>query len=276
MADALTNYADDPRAVEAIAHIKKLGKQLKRPPSVADFQEYRDKQAPTLVSLTTIYRLFGKWHRLLAAADLGHSDRHTSRTPDDRLVAALKQAADELSVDVLSSHMYDTYRAEKAPELPSSSVIRKWLGPWADAVEKAGLQTSNRTLPRRPSKKDVLVAICNAKREVDGMLDMKAYSQWYSALSEERQETTPDVLSILHHYPTWDAALREADVEQSDALHPTALWAADEARKIYTDMQRVAESLYHGALDEEIYNELCHQSRKPLPTWDVLVYLLKL
>lgn len=266
-----TSPPKDPRIEETLKHLRLLAKKHDRPLVVQDYLEYRAVHAPRLPSLTTIYRLFETWPAVLAAAGIAQSERSPlSRTPDERLIAALQQAARELGVESLSSHLYDEYRAVHAPELPSSSVIRKWLGPWGSAVEKAGLKTSERSLPRRPTLQEIIEALRDAKERVEGMLTPRTYGELVASLPEQERKRWPDISQIYAQFPHWDAALRAADVEQSDVVHPKALWTAEEARRI----AQMIERLTGEPLSEHIYKDAISKAARPLPSWQVMVDLL--
>jgi hypothetical protein len=261
----------DPRVPEIVKHLRILARRHNRRLVVQDYLEYRAKYAPHLPALTTVYRLLGSWPEALAAAGVEQTDKaELSRTSDESLVAALKEAAEALDIQVLSSHAYDEYRKSNAPHLPSSSVIRKWLGRWAEAVKLAGLETTERSAPRKPTLAEIIEALRLAKSRVDGMLTPRTYSEFHSALPEEERKHWPDVTHVLTQFPNWETALRNADVEQSDELHPQALWTAEEARRI---MQQVERVLGHTP-DEREYGLLRQRARKPMPAWDVLMWLL--
>jgi hypothetical protein len=261
----------DPRVAETIKHLKIIARRHNRRLVVQDYLEYRARHAPELPALTTVYRLFSSWPEALAAAGVDR-ERQTelSRTSDEALIAALKKAAEGLGVTVLSSHAYDDYRRSNDPELPSSSVIRKWLGRWAQAVKQAGLETTERQAPHRPTMAEVIEAIRKAKDEVGGRLTPRAYSEYHAALPAAERDTFPDISQILHQFPNWEAALRAADVEQSDTLHAHGLWSADEARRISQQVERVLGR----PLDEAGYSEIRRRSRRPMPSWQVLNDLL--
>ena len=152
---------NDPRISETLKHIRLLARRHSRRPTVQDYLTYRAKHAPQLPSTSTLYRLFGGWPEALAEAGISKSGpQELSRTPDDALIAALKEAAEALGVTELSSHAYDDYRRrvlkKEKRKLPSSSVIRKWLGHWASAVKKAGLESPERAAPRRATVDEVI------------------------------------------------------------------------------------------------------------------------
>lgn len=263
--------SNDPRIPEILKHLRLLARRHNRRIVVQDYLEYRAKHAPQLPALTTVYRLLGSWPEALERAGAEESTtQDLSRTSDDSLIAALQQAAKGLDVTVLSSHAYDEYRRTEAPDLPSSSVIRKWLGYWADAVKAAGLETTERTAPRRPTMIEVIDALRQAKGECDGILSPRAYSQYRDSLPDEKSESFPDLGQVLHQFPTWDAALRAADVEQSDAVHPEGLWTAEEARRINVQ----AEKVLGRPLDQAGYEKILSASRRPMPSWRVLRELL--
>lgn len=270
----------DPRIKETLKHLKKLAGRRSKPLSVQEYLEYRHTHAPHLPSLTTIYRLFRSWSRALELAGVEHGEKSAlSRTEDTVLIAALQECAKDLDIKVLSSHLYDDWREknkkkwEKAGEeiRPSSSVIRKWLGRWAIAVEKAGLQTSERAVPRRPSVAEIIEALRTAKENVDGLLTQQAYSRFYAELDEEERKRWPDVLQILNQFPNWEAALRQADVQQADVLHPEALWTSEEARRIYEIVVKLK-----GEFSEESYAEVVAVAKKPLPAYDIVAELLRM
>lgn len=263
--------ANDPRVAEIEKHLKILARRHNRRIRVQDYLEYRAKHAPHLPALTTVYRLFHSWPEALAAVGVDQGEeRELSRTSDEALIAALKKAADGLGVKVLSSHAYDEYRRTQDPDLPSSSVIRKWLGYWAEAVKQAGLETTERAAPRRPTMVEVIEALRTAKANTQGMLTPRAYSDYHASLPEEERDKFPDLVHVLSQFPNWEAALRAADVEQADTLHPTGLWTAEEARRIYHQVERVLGR----EPDETSYNGLRSKTRKPMPSWEVLQDLL--
>lgn len=252
-------------------HLRVLARRHDRRLTVQDYLEYRARYSPQLPALTTVYRLLGSWPEALIAAGVDESDKNDlSRTSDESLVAALREAAESLDVQVLSSHAYDEYRKANATHLPSSSVIRKWLGRWAEAVKLAGLETSERSAPRKPTLAEIIDALRCAKLEVDGMLTPRTYAEFYTSLAEEDRKNWPDVTHILSEFTNWETALRNADVEQSDELHPKALWTAEEARRI---MQQV-ERLLGRAPEKEEYITLQSKARKPMPDWSVMQDLL--
>jgi hypothetical protein len=275
-----TPQENDKRKKEVVKHLRKLATRRTQPLSVQAYLEYRLTHAPHLPTTTTIYRMFGSWPGALREAGIEQGAKSTvSRTEDAKLVAALKECATDLDQTVISSHAYDDWRKrniEKWKKVnedirPSSSVIRKWLGPWAVAVEKAGLETSKRAVPRRRSYEEIIESLRHAKEMVEGKLTQAEYSIFYNSLSEEDRERWPDAQQILAMFPNWDAALRQADVEQADGFHPDALWTAEEARHIHDQV-----IVYKGVFDREAYEEVAVASKRELPTWEVITYLLKM
>jgi hypothetical protein len=262
----------DPRIAYTIKHLKALAKRHSRRLVVNDYLEYRAKHARDLPSMTTLYRLFGSWNAALEQAGVNQIGKtELSRTSDEALIAALQEAAEALGVKVLSSHAYDQYRASSAPHLPSSSVIRKWLGHWAEAVKRAGLETTDRAVPRRPGLSEIIDALRTAKQHVDGMLSPQAYSEFLQSVEDETErDRYPTAQEILRQFTNWEAALRAADVEQSDTLHPTALWSAEEARRLASLVERITGR----PLNKRDYERVAGEARRPMPSWKVMRELL--
>lgn len=264
--------SEDPRIPEISKHLRLLARRHNRRLVVQDYLEYRSRHAPSLPGLTTVYRLFGSWNDALEASGAGEeSDGELSRTSDEALIEALQTAAKGLGVTVLSSHAYDEYRRTENPALPSSSVIRKWLGYWAEAVKAAGLEAAERTSPRPPTRVEIIESVRQAKAGSDGILLPQSYSEYRESLPNKDRDLFPDLSQVLQHFPTWEAALKAADVEQSDALHPHGLWTAEEARRIAQQAERILGK----PLDRQGYMEIKKQSSKPLPSWKVLSELLR-
>lgn len=268
---------NDPRIPETLKHLRILARRHSRRIVIQDYLTYRAKHAPHLPSPSTLYRLFGSWKEALAEAGVnGDSSGELSRMPDEVLIAALKEAAEALGTKTLSSHSYDAYRrrvkSNEGRDLPSSSVIRKWLGPWGKAVKRAGLETTERAAPRRATMDEVIEALRKAKKNIEGMMTPRAYNEFRESLDNEQREEFPDVGQVMQHFPNWETALRAADVEQSDALHPTGLWTAEEARRI----ARQVEKFTGAKLTRKSYEEVRAKARKPMPEWAVLRDLLAL
>ena len=265
---------NDPRVAEIIKHLKILAKRHSRRLVVQDYLEYRAKSAKHLPALTTLYRLFGSWGEALAAAGVDQTEKtELSRTSDEILDDALRHVAEQLNTKVLSSHAYDEYRAANAAHLPSSSVIRKWRGRWADAVRNAGLETTERAAPRKPAMAEIIDALRRAKSEIDGMLTPHTYTSLVAGYPEDSRDQWPSTQHILSQFPNWEAALRAADVDQSDAVHPKALWTAEEARRIYQQCTLVLQAA-ELKLTERTYQALRDRAKRPMPTWTVMTELL--
>jgi len=269
--------------METRKHIKHLSKRYARPIEASDYLDYRSKKAPDLPSVDTLLRMFGSWDDVLreAGVDPERGAEDLDRIPNHILVLALQNAADDLGVKTLSSHAYDRWRTEfmesgkqwheTRANPPSSSVIRKWLGFWGDSVATAGLESQKRNTPRRPSTVEIINALNEAKTAVPGMLSQTAYQMMYDDLTEEEQEKFPTVDEILISFPNWETALRTADVEQSDVLHPDGLWTAEECRRI----AKQAEILLGEPLNQSNYKLIVEKSHTPKPSWKVLQELLR-
>lgn len=277
-----------------LEHIAALYEELERRPSVQDYNDYRKKvnkerakrgEAP-LPSMSAVYRMFGKWPQALAAAGIDESERvGAARASDEELIHDLKYVANATGGTALSTHMYDNFRRTHPPivcgitgkkrKLFSSSVIRKWLGDWPEAVAKAGLTTSGRVVQRRLSQSDIRRALQMAKRDCGDMLTQRTYSIWYSNLSEEERQSIPDTQQILNpHYPSWEAALADADVDQTDLVHPSG-WTSEEARRISKQVRQLTVKVYkEERWDEKTYEFFRARSRRPWPEWSVITWLL--
>jgi hypothetical protein len=263
---------NDPRVKETKKHLRLLSRRHQRRLTTKDYLEYRSKYAPHLPATATLYRLFGSWNNALAEAEVD-KNKELSRIPNEKLIEALQQASKDLNVKIISTHAYDKWRSEQDdPKPPSSSVIRKWLETWASAVEAAGLESIERTVPRRPSVAEIIEALREVKEKVPGMLTQRAYAHYLSELSSEERDKYPDVISILNAYPTWDLALQAADVEQSDIIHPNGLWTADEVRRIVQQSELVLGE----PITEKGYQRILAGSKTPKPSWDVVEELLKM
>jgi hypothetical protein len=273
---------NDPRVVETRKHLKQLSRRLTGPIEVSDYLEYRSKHANHLPSVDTLLKMFSSWDNLLRACEIDpeNGSEDLSRIPDSVLIKALQHAAADLDVSVLSSHAYDRWRSDYIAsgkewhktyhDPPSSSVIRKWLGYWGDSVAAAGLAAHKRSSQRRPSTIEIIAALTEAKSRVSGMLSQVAYQRFVEELPEEERKNFPTFADILSSFPTWETALRAADVEQSDSLHPEGLWTAEECRRI----ARQSEVLLGEPLNEDNYQLIINKSKTPKPSWEVLQSLL--
>lgn len=238
---------------------------------VEDYKRYRREHAPTLPSVTTIYRVFGSWTTILAlSAIVTPTNPQRRRSSEPELLGALRRVAGALGVSVLSSHAYDGYRTSH-PEmnLPSSSVIRKWLNSWEEAVERAGLESPRSSGVRRVPVTEVLEHLRRAIADAGPDLSTSDYEEWCKEREADGEEP-PRMIHILQSYPTFEVALRAADVERSDDLHPHALWTADEARRI----ARNVEALTRRRINRSDYEMIRTRARRPMPTWATLERLL--
>lgn len=131
----------------ALAALPKVAQAKQgKPISVNDYLEYRKTQDPSLPTITTLYRLFGSWQNTLEAAGIKQSGRGEEEPyQHEDLLDAMRECARDLGAEMISTHQYDEWRQQKRAEWerngkqahPSSSVIRKWVGRWDEAVLKA-------------------------------------------------------------------------------------------------------------------------------------------
>ncbi len=258
----------DPMRNKVLSVVRKLAKENTTNLSVQQYMEWRKEKDPTLPALTTVYRMFNSWGDLLAEAGISQPDEERKRTSDQELVAALQAVAVALGVKVLSSHMYDEQRRRMEQKLPSSSVIRKWLGPWEIAVQRADLEAPKRATPRKVTTAEVLHSLRVATRRSREALTPQIYAKLMSDADEE--EEWPDLMQIMSLFPSWETALRAADIEIADDLHPHALWTVEEARRT---LNLVAQ-LLNGPVDGGLYEDIRKRAKRPMPTWETICELL--
>jgi len=262
--------SDDPRVQAVIAALRDLSKSLGRTVSVADYIQHRQDNAPELPSVTTVYRLCRSWGELMAMAGLDVEEEPVKRTSQDDLVAALKKAAEDLKVDVLSSRTYDDYRLRSGEQLPSSSVIRKWLGSWEQAVIKAGLSAPQRAQVVRLQPAEAITAVQRACRLL-GTREPEI-SDYDRAVREFPDEDLPSVQQILAVFPSWEAVVGAAEIDTSDEIHPQELWTVEEARRIVRRVERIVRK----PLTEETYEAVRARAAQPMPSWKAAQELLSL
>lgn len=239
--------------------------------TIKDYRSYRERHAPSLPAVTTIYRVLGSWETVLAVSSIvAVANPQRRRSSERELIGALQRVAASLGIDVLSSHAYDGYRTSH-PELalPSSSVIRKWLHSWEEAVERAGLESPRRSGVRRIPMEEIIASMRVALQDVGPTLDAQSYEDWCQERIADGDDP-PRLVHVLQNYPTFEVALRAADVERSDDLHPHALWTTDEARRI----RRNVEIITRRRLTRDDYELLRSRATRPMPTWATLERLL--
>lgn len=263
---------DDPRTKALLACVKELCDTAGRPVSVQEYSKHRKASDPNLAAVTTVYRLFpGGWSEVLDHAGVCENDAEKrKRTSTTDMVAALVYVAQTLSVDVLSSHAYDEFRARSQKKLPSSSVIRKWLHSWEEAVQAAGLEAPRRSGTRRVSPTAVIETLRLAVRDLGEAMTPVDYEEWCLERSADGEDP-PRLAQVLQAFPSFELAVRSADVERSDDLHPHALWTSDEARRI----ARNCVAFLRRPLDEAGYEEIRSKASKPMPSWKTLSQLLE-
>lgn len=259
---------EDARRERCLQALRLLAARKRRLLAVQDYLDYRAEVDPTLPALTTLYRLFGSFGDALAEAGVDTvKPEHAGSIPNEELVAALQRVAGALMQTVLSTHAYDEYRRMHDPSLPSSSLIRKRYRHWDRAVETAGLSAPQRAAPRRPTASEAMHALRRAAMRTHGPLTPQEYSRMVAGSDEE----WPQLQQIMVLFPSWDAALRAADIEQADDLHPHELWTVEEARR----MARSARALLGDVqLTEASYERLRSSASRPMPSWKVLTELL--
>jgi hypothetical protein len=252
-----------------------------------DWKAYRQKlvkeKGIELASVATIYRWFKDephpWLAFLEACHLNEQNpERTNKCGERELLRHLQTAAqvnqDQTGNKVLSTHSYDRVRAANPDlRLRSSSAIRKHLGPWPVACARAGVQSPDQRGPRRFTPAECIATVQRAKADAIGELTMQGYATFVSGLAE-LGEVLPELAQLIDEFGSWEAALRFADVEQSNVIHPETLWEASEAREIAAQARIVLPRHYGREFDKEGYEFLCTQIGRPLPDWETLTWLL--
>ena len=91
-------------------------------------------------SMSTLYSRYGGLAAVLEAAGIPDAaGPKAQRVTDQQIVADLRAAAERADGQPLTCTRYDRIRSEQLPDLLSSPVIRKWMGPWRDALAAAGV-----------------------------------------------------------------------------------------------------------------------------------------
>lgn len=268
-AESLIDHGD-PKVISVIAAVRIMASELDRPVSVHDYIHFR-KTRPDAVgglpAMTTVYRIFKAWPNVMAEAGVARDDETPKRISEESMIAAMQAAARALQVTVLSSHAYDDHRERCGEKIPSSSVIRKRLGPWEQAVRQAGLEAPQRATQRRLSPAQCLAALQRASRSTSGELSIESYERF---VLEADDEELPDVTQILGIFPSWEVALSAADIDRSDDLHPETLWTVEEARR----MVGLVRQMVGEEFSPERYEQIRRQATRPMPSWTTVSQLL--
>lgn len=284
---------NEQRKKDTIHHVKILARHKGGKISVSDYLAYRHQHpSADLPSGTTLYRMFGKFSNLLKESGIDGSTQASSpRKRNEDMIADLQYVASELNLTTLSTHAYDRFREEHLmrpsidenrqkieTKLSSSSVIRKWLGRWAVAVAQAGLKSSDRTQVPKATEVEAIDALRQAKDSCGGRLTAIAYGEFCSKLPLEQKSKFPSAGDILDYFPSWEAALKVADIEQGDAIHERALYTATEIRRLVRQCETFLRRHYKDPsyqLEAKGYKYLCSRSERPLPDWDVIVEMMR-
>jgi hypothetical protein len=250
------------------AALRALNGRLGRAPYVSEYTAHRKREAPGLISFQQAFRLFGSWKGALRSVGLVSTPQSIPCEPD-KARAALLQAASHYRTTRLSAPMYDRYRASEAPGLPSSSVIRKRLGPWARAVASAGLdETKGRAEPAAERRARMARALEAAWRRGGRCpLTPASYRVILSAVEPSERGDFPLVEEVVGAFSTWDKALLAAGIEEKEWVHRESLWTNLEIKRIDENVTKV-----FGTPDytSDQYKALRRGSRRPLPSYHVL------
>jgi hypothetical protein len=250
------------------AALRALNGRLGRAPYVSEYTAHRKREAPGLISFQQAFRAFGSWKGALGSVGLASTPQSIPCEPD-KARAALLQAARHYRTTRLSAPMYDRYRATEAPTLPSSSVIRKRLGPWARAVASAGLdETKGHTEPAAERRARMARALEAAWRRGGRCpLTPASYRALLSAVEPSERGDFPLVEEVVGAFSTWDKALLAAGIEEKEWVHRESLWTNLEAKRID---EAVTKVLGTPDYTSNQYEALRGGSRRPLPPYGVL------
>lgn len=263
--------------------------------STADYLAYRHQSDAEVPTLANVRRLFGSFELFRQAVERKQkrpgSDgvRTQGRLTDEKLICDLRHVAVALSTDELSTDVYDRFReanpsrdtCDGTPQpLASSSVIRKWLGRWATAVERAGLRPVSNRPDARLEVVEAIEAIREAKEDCGGRLTERAYERQRESERGARSSALPAASEIIALFSSWRVALQVAEVETGDAIRADedgSPWAASEVRRL-VDMAEAVLRRTVGAdyeLEAEGWTKIQAASRRPLPSWDTVTALLR-
>lgn len=255
--------------------------------SIADYLALRHQSDSRVPTLANVCRLFGSFHaflRQLEAKQTAGGDA-PARIADERLIDDLRHVAGALGSGELSTGAYDHYREAhptrettdgKRVHLASSSVIRKRLGRWATAVDRAGLRAVSNAGGASLEVVEAIEVVRQAKAACGGRLTTTAYER----VRAEEVPTLPHSGEIIALFSSWRAALTAAEVETGDAIRADengSPWAASEIRHLVHQAEAVLQRSV-GAdyeLEAEGWTNIRSASRRPLPSWDTVAALLR-
>ena len=170
---------------ELLDDIRDLAAEFGRPPTLAEYDDHG------MAAKTTVTRRFGGWNEALEAA--GFDPREpTSAIPDEELLAALRELADELGhvptgdeMNAEGPHWVSTY--EDA------------FGSWGDALEAAGLEAPG--VRGRPHDDETLLA--ELRRVGEAVGDTPTYG-------DIAREGAHDPRTYVRRFGSWNEALEAA------------------------------------------------------------------
>jgi len=169
---------------DLVVALKSLAADLGRPPTRADME------TEGVYSATPYYRQFGSWPAALEHANL--DPQYRQEIPDDELLAALTDLADELGRSPRAREM-DT----QGPFSPST--YRRRFGSWTDALVQAELSPATQADPTQIERTELLIDLFRLTHklgrpptqtdvETDGAYSVDVYhdrfGSWTAALEE--------------------------------------------------------------------------------------------
>jgi hypothetical protein len=290
---------------QLLAFIRGVAERCGRVPTVSDYNDGRRELAAAggdgwvPPSMSAVYRMFGKWPQALAATGIVQPDTTAStRASDEELIHDLRHVAAALGSEQISTQLYDRYRRThpepivcaitgKTRQLFSSSVIRKWLGDWPEAVGRAGLATTGRITEKRVDQEQRLLTWIRRAHEDGYTIDGPGWSRFWHDLDQQEQQEAPTAAEIERQFGSWAEARHQAQVDPGsrpdEMLDPVGKWLRSDVEVL---LRRLLETVYGVAntyerpearavlergLSQDQYERLfVAKTDRPMPPWSAV------
>jgi uncharacterized protein Usg len=184
--------------------LQAAARELGHPPTTSWWAEQR--RTPTR---PTILKYLGSWQQALAAAGL-YSEKQAPAA--EHCLEALQAAAVELGHAPTMEWWQDERRA------PRRSTVLQHFGTWAQALERAGLQSTQHAHLKRSGEAECVRALQDAARE----LGRSPTTSWW-----EQQRRSPSRPTINKYLGSWSQALRAAGLSATPVAPPRRYTQAD-------------------------------------------------
>ena len=197
---------------ELLDDIRDLAAKFGRPPTLAEYDDHGT------AAKTTVTRRFGGWNEALEAAGCDPREP-TSAIPDEELLAALQELADDLG--------HVPTGAEMNTEGPHwVSTYEDAFGSWGEALDAAGLEDPG--VRGRPHDDETLLAELRRVGEV--MEGTPAYS-------DMALEGAHDPRTYVRRFGSWNDALEAAGFDAREQGQQVS------DAELVRDLHRLAEEL---------------------------------